>query len=417
MAGFVAKKLCPNLICLPLNFDKYTAKAKEIRAILADFDPRFESASLDEAYMNITDYCESQDIDPQTAVSRLRARVREETRITVSAGLAANAKLAKISSNMNKPDGQFYLKSERQAIMAFMRDLPTRKVNGIGRVFERELDAIGVKTCGDIYDHRGILARLFGEKAFQFLMQTYLGLGRTNVQPSEEYERKSVGTESTFHDMRGSDSLRAKLRHTAEELEKDLRRTEFKGRTLVLKVKLHTYEVLTRQVAPPRAIYLADDLYRYSEPILTKLEKDIPGMTLRLMGLRCTHLVSTKHADLKYFFGGKREDHTPKVDADGWQVWREEEFEDAQMQEEQEELKELEQLSQEVAEAEDGSANDLMNSWDCPVCSRPQAADDRLFNEHIDQCLSRSVIRDAIKEGVRPTRKDQRRGELRQIHQ
>lgn len=75
--------------------------------------------------------------------------------------------------------------------MAFMSGLSVRKVNGVGRVFERELDAIGVKTCGDIYIHRAYLNRLFGEKAFQFLMQTHLGLGRTSVQPAEESERKA----------------------------------------------------------------------------------------------------------------------------------------------------------------------------------------------------------------------------------
>ena len=82
--------------------------------------------------------------------------------------------------------------------MTFMRDMPTRKVNGIGRVFERELDAIGVKTCGDIYAHRGLLPRLFGEKAFQFLMTCYLGIGRTDIRPAEEYERKSVAQRARF---------------------------------------------------------------------------------------------------------------------------------------------------------------------------------------------------------------------------
>ncbi len=191
MAGFVAKKLCPSLIFLPLNFDKYTAKAQEVREIVVDYDPRFESASIDEAYLNVTEYCQKYDISPEEAVEQLRREIFEKTKITVSAGIAANAKLAKICSNINKPNGQYCLPSNRATIMAFMRDLPTRKVNGIGRVFERELDAIGVKTCGDIYAYRHYLSRLFGEKAFIFLMQCYLGIGRTIVRPAEEYERKS----------------------------------------------------------------------------------------------------------------------------------------------------------------------------------------------------------------------------------
>ena len=438
MAGFVAMKLCPQLICLPLNFEKYTAKAQEVREILADYDPRFESASIDEAYLNITEYCEDKHMDPEAVMTQLREEVRQKTNITISAGIAANAKIAKIASNRNKPNGQFRVANDRNTILAFMRDLPTRKVNGVGRVFERELDAIGVKTCGDIYSQRAYLSKLFGEKAFQFLMQCHLGLGRTKIQPAEEYERKSVGTESTFRDMSGKGELREKLRWIAEELEKDLTRTHYKGRTLVLKIKLHTYEVLTRQVIPPKAVNTADDLYTYALPMLAKLEREIPGLTLRLMGLRCTHIISTKKAGVD-FFGFRRqasadvEASSPvkrkRADDNGeWEVWPEEEFEEAARQERQDEMDELEKLSQEVLQhspsqedledanrrhkhgreivpnpkkpcgEEQREANIPNDSWDCPICARPQPANDREFNEHIDHCLSRQTIRDAVSE-------------------
>lgn len=210
----------------------------------------------------------------EEAVQQMRDEIHEKTKITVSAGIAANAKLAKICSNFNKPNGQYSLPNDRNAIITFMRDLPTRKVNGIGRVFERELQEIGIRTCGEIYPHRHLLQHLFGEKAYHFLLGCYLGLGRTQVQPAEEYERKSVGTESTFRDISDPAELVNKLRWTAGELEKDMQRAECKGRTLVLKVKLHTFEVLTRQVVLPKAIFQADDLYQYSLPILTKLQHE-----------------------------------------------------------------------------------------------------------------------------------------------
>ena len=451
MAGFVAMKLCPDLICLPLNFEKYTAKAQEVREILVEYDPRFESASIDEAYLNITQYCQEKQMDPEDAVSQLRNEVVEKTKITISAGIAANAKIAKIASNRNKPNGQFRIANDRTTILAFMRDLPTRKVNGVGRVFERELDAIGVKTCGDLYSQRAYLSKLFGEKAFQFLMQCYLGLGRTKIQPAEEYERKSVGTESTFHDMSDKTELREKLRWIAEELEKDLLRTQFKGRTLVLKVKLHTYEVLTRQVIPPKAVRTADDLYIYSLPMLAKHEKEIPGMKLRLMGLRCTHLVSTKKTGIDFFgirqpsAAGEPAPLSSKVDNDGeWETWPEEEFEEAARQERQDEMNELERLSQEkdtngseplTAEEQLEEANRrhkhgraiLPNPdptyrgpnssvgfqkpatnyvppakeepfWPCPICARPQSTNDKDFNDHIDFCLSKQTIKEAARE-------------------
>ncbi|KAI1852135.1 hypothetical protein JX265_013106 [Neoarthrinium moseri] len=426
MAGFVAKKLCPELLLIRPNFDKYTAKAHEVREVLADYDPRFESASIDEAYLNITEYCAEHDISPDDAVQQMRDEIHEKAKITVSAGIAANAKLAKICSNMNKPNGQYRLPNDRSAIMSFMRDLPCRKVNGIGRVTERELSEIGVKTCGEIWGQRQYLRHLFGDKTYEFLMMCHLGLGRTNVQPAEDYERKSVGTESTFRDMSDPVQLREKLRWTADELEKDMRRAECKGRTLCLKVKLHTYEVFTRQVVTPKAIYQADDLYNFALPILAKLEQDMPGMKLRLMGLRCTQLVSTKKPDTRAFFGFKPKrtesgesdpsatsrrvgEDSPAENRGEWETWPEDMLDGADA--------ELEATASALMGNE--PANDDENYrhhgkeitpnpkrkappkeeeewWDCPICSRPQAADERQFNEHIDLCLSRQTIRDAV---------------------
>ena len=430
MAGFVAMKLCPNLIRLPLNFEKYSAKAHEIREILVDYDARFESASVDEAYLNITIYCEEHSMRPEDVVAQLRKEVFENTGVTISAGIAANTKIAKIASNRNKPNGQFAVANNRSAIVAFMRDLPTRKVNGVGRVFERELEAIAIKTCGDIYTHRAYLSKLFGEKAFRFLIQTYLGIGRTKVQPAEEYERKSVGTESTFREMEGKEALREKLKSTAEELERDLSRTQFKGRTLVLKVKLHTFEVLTRQIIPPKSVCTAEDLYTYSLPMLTKLEKEYPGMKLRLMGLRCTNLVSIKKSGIDFFgrtrlaVASESSPSNPAANDDDegeWEVWPEAEFEQAARQEKEDEMNEIEQLSQEGREevlqyhhGKDILPNPKKNDtipkpdgvWECPICQRPQPANDQEFNSHIDLCLSRQTIKEVVQSSA-PTEPSQ----------
>ncbi|KAM0329315.1 hypothetical protein ACHAQA_004620 [Verticillium albo-atrum] len=435
MAGFVAKKLCPELIFIKLNFDKYIAKAQEVREIIADYDPRFESASIDEAYLNITEYCTVKDISPEDAVQQMRREIHEKTKITVSAGIAANAKLAKICSNMNKPNGQFLLPSDRTSIMKFMGSLPPRKVNGVGRVLERQLSEIGVTSCGDLFQYRQYLNQLFGEKAYEFLIHCHLGLGRTRIQPAEEYERKSVGTESTFHDMSDPTHLREKLRWTADELEKDMKRAEVKGRTLVLKIKLHTYEVFTRQVVTPKSICLADDLYNHALPILAKLQQDMPDMKLRLMGLRVTHLVSTKKPDTMAFFGfrprrsdataesptkpatdGEKRKATDEAEDDGWEQWPEEELYKLD-----DELHAQADTAVEEAEGsgsspfrrhgkeilpnpvkEYGPPDEDGELWDCPICSRPQAPDEKTFNEHIDLCLSRQTIRDAVQEDIPP---------------
>ena len=402
MASFVARKLCPQLVLVEPNSEKYAAKAREIRAIFTQYDPLFESASIDEAYLNITAYCTANQMDPDEAVRRMRDEIHRTTSISVSAGIAANTALAKVASNRNKPNGQYAVPNDLDSIMEFTGDLPVRRVSGVGRVFERELAAIGVARCGDIYAHRGILARLFGEKAFEFLMHRYLGLGRTIVQPIEAYERKSVGNETTFADMNDKTKLREKLWWAAQELERDLTRVQFKGRTVVLKVKLHTFEVLTRQMAPPRALSAAKDLYDYALPMLSKLERDIPGMKLRLLGLRCTNLVSTKKVGIDFF--GSHWKHA--VEREERKPEKEEEDDD---DEEVLHMESTEMMGarpvgsngdhnseREKPQKVDLDAEPLMVFWECPVCTRPQQADDRTFNDHVDFCLSRHAIKEAV---------------------
>jgi len=218
-------------------------------------------------------------------------------------------------------------------------------------------------------------------------------------------------------------------------LEKDMLRTQFKGRTLCLKVKMRTFEVFTRQVIPPKAVYLADDLYKYSVPMLSKLEQEFPGMTLRLMGLRCTHLVSMKKPDTMAFFGFKRRHTSPDAadfssdtskrksdalddDTGQWEIWPDEIlFEDAERQEREDEMSELETLSQEIDKRRHHGKEIVPNPtpkneekveedewWDCPICARPQPASEKEFNEHIDLCLSRQTIRDAVQETAEVTR-------------
>lgn len=401
MAGFVAKKLCPNLVILKPDMAKYSAKAKEVRSVLARYDPCFESASVDEAYLNVTDYCTANNMDPGEAVAQLRKEVMAETQVTISAGIAANTRLAKICSNINKPNGQYVLANERSAILDFMKDLVCRKVNGIGRVFERELASVGIKTCGDIYEQRQFLSQLFGEKACYFLIQCYLGVGRTSVLPTEEYTRKSVGTESTFSSISDPDRLKQKLQSTANELEKDLQRAECKGRTLVLKLKLDTFEVYTRQAVLVRPMHLADDLYKHAVPILEKLGQEMPGMKVRLLGLRCTHLVSTKKPDAAAFFGirplhsieqqpeqqpepGLRDDTTKGETCEGaFELNREDVVDTGR------------DTSLQIEESRSAQQETW---WHCPVCFRPQQPDERQFNCHVDTCLSRRTILEAVHE-------------------
>jgi len=192
-----------------------------------------------------------------------------------------------------------------------------------------------------------------------------------------------------------------------------MRRAECKGRTLCLKVKLHTFEVLTRQVVPPRAVFLADDLYCYSLPMLAKLEQEFPSLRLRLLGLRCTHLVSTKPPDTASFFGLRPRlpngDDSAMRDQDGeWERWPDDplpghdpgsgETSPAPGEDGPGEVEGYRRHGKEITANPQKGESVERELWDCPICGRPQAADERRFNEHIDLCLSRQAIRDTVQQ-------------------
>jgi len=177
---------------------RYLEVSKRIMTIFREYDPNILAAGADEAYLNITVYSKQHDLDPDECVRRMRQRVFDETKLTVSAGIAANKMLAKICSDKNKPNGQFHLPHTSEAIRDFMRELPIRKIPGIGRVSERLLDSIGVKTCGDIYKCRGVLLLLDKQFGLHSMLRVHLGIASNVVQPRAREETKSLGSERSL---------------------------------------------------------------------------------------------------------------------------------------------------------------------------------------------------------------------------
>ncbi|KAL9937831.1 hypothetical protein V8E36_003376 [Tilletia maclaganii] len=244
-AVFVAKALCPELITVPNNFAAYVEASGQVMEILGSYDENLQPASLDEAYLDITDYCTQHQMTAEQVVTQLRNEVQEETGLTVSVGIGASKTLAKICSDRNKPNGQYAVAHDRQTIMNFMHDLPVRKIPGIGRVTERILSAVNVQTCGEIWEHRHELSLTFGNSLDQ-LLSAYLGLGSTTVRPNDRRERKSVGRETTFRPTQDLEKMKAELRGCADQVEKDLERNHFKGRTVTLVAKKDTFQRFTR---------------------------------------------------------------------------------------------------------------------------------------------------------------------------
>ncbi|KAM0747038.1 DNA/RNA polymerase [Meredithblackwellia eburnea MCA 4105] len=304
MAGFVAKKLCPHLKFVNLDFSLYSRISKQIMEILGQYGP-IAPASLDEAYCSLTDYCKTHNLTPEEAAQRMRDHVKRETGCTVSAGVTSNCMMSKIAADLKKPDGQFVVEQTKEAAIDFMRSLPVRRVPGIGRVSERWLQGLGVNTVDDIYTLRGKLFLVKDEINLSFLFKAYLGIGGTVVQSRPRSERKGVGCEQTFATLTKPADMHERLRTIADILADDMKTGQWSGRTLTLTFKLDTYERFTRARTLGKDIYFADadTMYREGKKLLDKEIADrkkalargikVKGkkeFSLRLLGLRMGNL-------------------------------------------------------------------------------------------------------------------------------
>ncbi|MES1903195.1 MAG: hypothetical protein MHPSP_002718, partial [Paramarteilia canceri] len=152
MPGFIALKICPDLIIVEPNFSKYKKAAQEIREILSKYHENFESTSLDEAYLDITDKVSSV-LEAENLVSKLRNEIKQKTKLTVSAGIAPNKFLAKLASDFKKPNNQFTVPFDSyDNLLLFLSNIECKKIKGIGQVTARILERLGIKTCCQIVE-------------------------------------------------------------------------------------------------------------------------------------------------------------------------------------------------------------------------------------------------------------------------
>ncbi|PBK73871.1 DNA/RNA polymerase [Armillaria solidipes] len=438
MPGFIAKKLCPELILVKLNFTRYSEMSRKVMDIFERYDPNMCAAGCDEGYLNITSYCEEHDMTPDDCVQEMRRKVFEETNLTVSAGIAPNKMLAKICSDKNKPNGQFHLPFDSHEIITFMHDLSIRKVPGIGRVNERLLESVGIKTCGDIYTHRAMLSLMDKQFGLHFLLRTHLGIASNNVQPHQREERKSIGAERTFNPLDNKERIFQKLQEVAQELEDDMNSNGWTGRTITLKFKLDTYQVFTRAKSFDRWIMKKEELFKIGKELLLP---EFP-LKLRLIGLRVTKLkdiraASDTTAGIKRFFepvGGDQStsNKRPKTEHDNDQPLNSLKAQD-QWDDEMPGFHELDDTDNDMNANEgdlDENVEPLFRSrppvseparssqdpvrisikprssitrpssssstakvpQDCPICGKTLTTDNKGFNDHIDFCLSRGII-------------------------
>ncbi|KAJ8506726.1 hypothetical protein OPV22_007612 [Ensete ventricosum] len=294
MPGFIACKLCPDLIFVPTNFEKYTYYSELTRNVFSKYDPDFIATSLDEAYLNITDTCSQRGIGCEEVAVELRNTIFQETGLTCSVGVAPNRMLAKVCSDINKPNGQFILPNDYNAVMTFISSLPIRKVGGIGKVSEQILrDVLGISTCADMLQKGAVLYALFHQCSTDFFLSVGLGLGGTDTP--QQKMRKSISNERTFSATNDESILFQKLADIAETLSKDMQKECLLGRTLTLKLKTASFEVRTRATTLQKFVNSKEDILIYASKLL---RAELP-LSLRLMGLRMSHLDDDdKHSPL-----------------------------------------------------------------------------------------------------------------------
>ncbi|KAJ6593861.1 IMS-domain-containing protein [Mycena capillaripes] len=398
--AFIAKKLCPQLIMVSHGFSDYSEMSHKVMAICKRYDPQMCPAGCDEGYLNITAYCTEHEISADACVEHLRSTVFAETKLTVSAGIAPNTMLAKICSDKNKPNGQFHLSFDSEAIVEFMRDLPIRRVPGIGRVSERLLESIGIKTCGDIYTFRATLSLMDKQFGLMHLLRTHLGIASNSVQPPQREERKSIGAERTFPPLGDKQKILEKLDEVCAELESDMDESQWTGRTITLKYKLDSFEVFTRAKSSNRWISRKEDLFAIGQELLLP---ELP-LTIRLIGLRVTKLKDLRGAEpsvgIKRFFettGSSSPSKKRKVSAS-------EEDEEESVQDPPSavspstpEPENTKPTSSRKGKPESKSRQLPLEHemHTCPVCQHKVPTENDAFNAHLDSCLSRDAIRQA----------------------
>lgn len=277
-----AARLCPHAAFLPVDMAKYRQVSLQIMAILADFSPLVEPVSVDEAFVDLTG-TERLFGSPLEAVRQIKERIRRETGLGASAGLAPNKFLAKVASELEKPDGLVVVPPGGEA--GFLASLPVERIWGVGRVTAKALRDLGIATVGQLQGlPRSVLVRRFGKHG-EDLHDLAFGRDERPVEPFGV--PKSVGAEETFDaNVRDPERLKTTLRAHAERVAAELREGGFAAARVTLKLRLAPFETHTRSVTgEPTQDGL--ELYRRAVALL---EREGVTRPVRLIGLSASRL-------------------------------------------------------------------------------------------------------------------------------
>ncbi|PVD19957.1 hypothetical protein C0Q70_20451 [Pomacea canaliculata] len=219
--------------------------------------------------------------DVESAVQEMRCRIEQRTLLTASAGIASNMMLAKVCSDQNKPNGQFFLPPDYNTIMEFVCKLPIRKISGIGRVTEQLLRALGITHCSDLYCQRALLYHLYSSVSFNYFMRIACGIGSVHVA-----RFKLFIICRTFRELSQPKELYSKCLELCQNLASDLASKGLLGKTVSLKLKTVDFQVRTRAHTLSSYTNDSETIFSVAKSILqTEIQAELPKiLRLRLMG-------------------------------------------------------------------------------------------------------------------------------------
>jgi DNA polymerase-4 len=284
MPSVIAKRMCPGLIFVKHRFERYHELSSQVFSILERYSGLVEPLSIDEAFLDVTS--DLRGIGSATILARqIKHQVREETGLTASAGISVNKFLAKIASDINKPDGLFVIPPEKAE--EFIEKLPVEKFYGIGRVTAEKMHRLGIHFGSDLKKWDMVsLVRNFG-KAGVFYHEIARGIDNRPVETTSE--RKSVGTELTFEkDLTTMFAIIAELYRIEKELMKRLDEAGTTGKTVTVKVKFADFRQITR--SRTLKSYVSDFATLHAAVTEIRKSMDLEGTMIRLLGVSISNL-------------------------------------------------------------------------------------------------------------------------------
>ncbi len=280
-----AYKLCPNAVFLPVDYKEYSRVSEKIKSILGEFSPIMEDVGIDEAFLDISDIKRSvEDIS-----GAIKQRIRDETGLTCSIGIAPNKLLAKIASDMQKPDGLTII--SESDIEGRIWPLPARKLSGVGPKTEAYLKGIGITTIGELaamppeelFSH-------FGKSYGQYLYEASRGMDESPLVT--HWEPKSTSRETTFQsDVEKWQILAKNIAQLTREVVDDIRGRGLKCRTVTVKMRFSDFETLTRAKTLPGCSDSLEEIRRAAFDCLNRFELK---KKVRLVGVRLSGFTTEK---------------------------------------------------------------------------------------------------------------------------